>query len=65
MTESVLRLPNVKARTGLSRSLIYKLIKADQFPKQINLGAQAVGWLSSEVDEWLQERIAESRQDCA
>ena len=61
MSISILRLPDVQARTGLSRSLIYDLAKNERFPKQVSLGSRAVGWLESEVDTWLEERIAESR----
>ena len=32
-----------------------------KFPKKINLGSRAVGWISSEVNEWIEERIRESR----
>ena len=54
-TETVLRLPAVKAVTGRGRSSIY----ADPtFPKPIKLGPRAVGWLKSEIDAWLESRIA-------
>ena len=45
MANSILRLPVVKARTGLSRSTIYQRVAEGDFPKPINLGARAVGWL--------------------
>ena len=47
--------------TGLSRSSIYAKIKNEEFPKAIKLGTRAVGWIESEVQAWLQERIALSR----
>ena len=62
MSHSILRLPQVKDRTGLSRSTIYLRMQEGAFPQPINIGARAVGWLSSEVDEWLSERIQSSRQ---
>ena len=58
---NVLRLPEVKSQTGLSRSAIYQRIAEGLFPKQFNLGGRAVGWLSSDVDNWIKERLAESR----
>ena len=61
MTETFLRLPAVKKRTGFESSQIYKLIKQGQFPKQINLGPQSVAWLESEVSDWMEKRILESR----
>ena len=47
-----LRLPEVLARTGLSRSTIYVRLDQGRFPRPVSLGARAVGWLESEVDEW-------------
>ena len=58
-----LRLPEVLARTGLSRSTIYVRLDQGRFPRPVSLGARAVGWLESEVDEWIRERITESRGD--
>jgi prophage regulatory protein len=60
-TITVIRLPQVKKRTGLSRSTIYALIKLGHFKAPIHLGARAVGWLDSDVDEFLAERIRASR----
>ena len=59
--ESVLRISQVRARTGLSRSALYAAQAAGKFPKSISLGARSVGWLQSEVDAWIAERIAQSR----
>lgn len=59
--ERILRLTDVKARTGLSRSSIYLNISKGQFPKHISLGARSVGWLESEIDAWIQSRIQSSR----
>lgn len=57
----VLRRRRVEALTGLSRSSIYAGVNAGTFPKPIQLGAQSVGWLASEIDAWLRDRIAVSR----
>ena len=57
----VLRLPRVQARTGLARSTIYVRVADGSFPQPIRLGARAVGWIESEVDQWIQEQIAASR----
>ena len=62
MVNSVLRLPAVKNRTGLSRSTIYMRIQDGTFPHQINLGARAVGWLESEINDWLTQQIEKSRK---
>ncbi len=58
-----LRLPEVMARTGLSRSTIYVRLEQGCFPRPVSLGSRAVGWVEAEVDEWMRERIAESRSD--
>jgi prophage regulatory protein len=50
---SILRLPTVKARTGLSRSTIYLRIAEGSFPRPVSLGARAVGWVEAEVNGWL------------
>ena len=51
----------VQATTGLSRSGIYALIDKGSFPSQIKLGPRSVGWVESEIQAWLHNRIAESR----
>lgn len=59
MTDTVLRLPQVRARTGLSRSTIYAKVGNKEFPAPIPLSARAVGWLDSEVQRWLEGCVAE------
>ena len=59
----VLRLPRVQARTGLSRSSIHVRVANGSFPQPIRIGARAVGWIESEVDAWIREQIAASRDN--
>jgi prophage regulatory protein len=54
---SILRRKQVEDRTGLSRSTIYLRIQEGTFPRPVNLGARAVGWLENEIDAWLNSRI--------
>lgn len=61
MATTILRLPQVRERVGLSRSQIYQLAQDGQFPKQIKLGDRAAGWVAEEVDRWVSERIRDSR----
>jgi prophage regulatory protein len=61
MANVILRLPAVKARTGLSRSTIYLRVSGGSFPRPVSLGARAVGWLESDVEEWISHRIEQSR----
>nr|VFJ42643.1 MAG: prophage regulatory protein [Candidatus Kentron sp. FM]VFJ43375.1 MAG: prophage regulatory protein [Candidatus Kentron sp. FM]VFK05519.1 MAG: prophage regulatory protein [Candidatus Kentron sp. FM] len=63
MATRILRLPEVKARTGLSRSSIYLKVSRQEFPAPIRLGKRSIGWIDASIEEWLQERIAISRQE--
>ncbi|MHB1942819.1 MAG: helix-turn-helix transcriptional regulator [Acidiferrobacteraceae bacterium] len=56
-----LRRKQVETRTGLSRSTIYQYIKDGVFPKPVPLGPRAVGWLESEVSEWIAGRVKIAR----
>ncbi|GAA3898233.1 AlpA family transcriptional regulator [Gibbsiella dentisursi] len=56
--ERFIRLPEVLYTTGLSRSSVYEMISRKQFPAQISLGGKNVAWLASEVEQWMDERIA-------
>jgi prophage regulatory protein len=55
----LLRLPQVKARTGLSRSEIYRRIAIGTFPAPIKIGERASAWSSTEIECWIEERIAQ------
>lgn len=63
MAYNILRLPQVKTETGLSRSALYQRISEGTFPKQINLGGRAVGWLASDIENWIKQRIADSQKN--
>ncbi|WP_153146435.1 AlpA family transcriptional regulator [Dechloromonas sp. H13] len=62
MTSTILRLPTVRSRIGLSRSTIYSHVAKGSFPKPVSLGPRAIGWLESDVEEWLASRVEESRR---
>lgn len=63
MSQQILKLSEVKRITSLSGSTIYRMASSEQasFPKPIKLGQRSSGWLKSEVDQWLNERIEASR----
>lgn len=63
MSDSILRLPAVKARCGLSRSSIYKRVAEGDFPAPVPLGGRAVGWSEREVSEWIESRIVAARNE--
>jgi prophage regulatory protein len=62
MANKILRLPAVKAKTGLSRSTIYARISQGTFPQALTLGPNTVGWLDAEVDAWIDQQIVRSRR---
>jgi prophage regulatory protein len=52
---------DLKEKKGIkySRAHVSRLEKADKFPKHVNLGPQSIGWLESEVDDWIAAKAAE------
>lgn len=52
-----LRRGEVEQRTGFKRAHIYTLMRSGKFPKAVRLGVRAVGWDSSEIDEWIESRL--------
>jgi len=59
---TILRRRQVEARTGLSRSTIYQYIRAGVFPLPINLGGKSVCWIETEISDWLNQQIDNSRK---
>lgn len=60
MTESerIIRLRTVLARTGLSRSTMYRKIAEGTFPAQIKISVNGAGWRESEVNQWIENPVA-------
>ena len=56
-----LRLTDIKNITGLSRSTIYLMIKNGKFPNNVKIGARAVGWVDSDLQSWIEGRIAKDK----
>jgi prophage regulatory protein len=59
---TILRIEGVFRRTGLKRTMLYDLIAKGLFPKQVPLGARAVGFYADEVDEWIRNRESAKRR---
>ena len=55
----ILRLPAVVAKTGLKQTEIYDRMAEGRFPRPVPLGIKAKGWVESELDQWIVQRIAE------
>jgi len=51
-----LRESQVAVLTGLSKSTRWRLEKYEDFPKRRQLSTRSVGWLASEIEEWMQTR---------
>lgn len=65
MSKTLIRLSEVRRRTGYSKALIYRLISEHRFPQPIKIGARAIAFVEGEIDEWIERRIAESRGELA
>ncbi|MCT0216800.1 AlpA family transcriptional regulator [Synechococcus sp. CS-1330] len=61
LSQKLLRLPQVKATTGLSKSSIYARISEGTFPKQIPLGPRLVVWVESDIQNWISEQVSAAR----
>ena len=57
----IIRLREVIERTGKSRTAIYREMAAGQFPKNFPTGQNTVGWLESEIDQWIDSCVETSR----
>ncbi|MCX7086112.1 MAG: AlpA family transcriptional regulator [Methylococcales bacterium] len=53
----LIKLNEVKAKTGLSRSSIYAYIDKGIFPAQVKLGERCVAWVDIEIESWVQGKI--------
>ena len=57
----ILRLPEVSQATGLSRSTIYRLVQAGNFPPSLKLTPRTIGWYSTDIETWIAARAATSK----
>jgi len=62
MSIKILRFPAALDRLGISRSTAYKWIAEGILPRPISLGARSVGFVESEIDDWISNRIEVSRE---
>ncbi|MDD4357544.1 MAG: AlpA family phage regulatory protein [Smithellaceae bacterium] len=59
MEMRIIRKPELMSKIGLSDATIYRMEKAGRFPKRMQLGGNSVGWVESEVVEWVESRKAQ------
>ncbi len=65
IAQSFIRLPDVQRRTGYSKAWIYRLMSQGKFPTSVKIGSRTIAFVESEIDEWVNQRIAESRKNIA
>ncbi|BEN05081.1 AlpA family transcriptional regulator [Serratia bockelmannii] len=65
MSKSLIRLTDVQRRTGYSKAWIYRLMSQGKFPASVKIGTRAIAFVESEIDDWVNQRIAESRKEVA
>lgn len=65
MPKNLIKMPEVMRRTASCRSWIYKLIAQGRFPKPVKIGNRSIAFVESEVDDWIDQRIEDSRQEVA
>jgi prophage regulatory protein len=56
--DRIIRLKTVLARTGLSRSTIYRKIAEGTFPAQLRISTNGAGWRESDIDRWVADPAA-------
>ena len=56
MAERLLKRREVEARVCLSRATIYERMARKEFPRPLRIGAQAVAWRESEIEDWIATR---------
>jgi Predicted transcriptional regulator len=58
--DRIITYPELKPERGIgfSRVHIRRLWKAGTFPKPVQVSAHRIGWLASELDQWLANRVA-------
>ncbi|CRY80729.1 MULTISPECIES: AlpA family transcriptional regulator [Yersiniaceae] len=61
----LIRLPEVLLRTGYGKAWIYRLISEGRFPTQIKIGSRSIAFIESEIDDWIQATIDETRKNAA
>jgi prophage regulatory protein len=60
--ERIIRRDEVLKITGLTKSSLYRSISEGEFPRQVRLGKNSVGWHLSSVLAWVHSRpVVEER----
>ena len=62
--DRIIRLRTVLARTGLSRSTIYRKIGEGTFPAQVRISINGAGWRESDINRWVADPAGWMRLRC-
>ncbi len=60
----ILRIKDVTETTGFCRSQIYSLMETGAFPQSIKLGVRSVGWVDTEVENWIKSKVVARDLQC-
>lgn len=55
--DSLLRMREVRQRTGLSTATIYRRVDAGTFPRKVRLGPKSVAWYGSDIDRFIENPL--------
>lgn len=58
MSAALVKVPHTLAKTGLSRSAMYRLLRAGQFPAPVKIG-RSIAFADAEIDAWIAAKLAE------
>ncbi|MFB5173298.1 AlpA family transcriptional regulator [Erwinia amylovora] len=65
MSKSLIRLSEAQRRTGYSKAWLYRLISQNRFPLPVKIGSRSIAFVESEIDAWINQRIAERDGEAA
>ena len=57
--ERILRRETVSELVGVGRSTLYEMMRQGRFPRPVHINSRAVGWVASEIEDWIEARRAE------
>ena len=62
--DRIIRMKTVLARTGLSRSTIYRKIAEGTFPDKRRISTNGTGWHESDINRWIENPVAWRKKTC-
>jgi prophage regulatory protein len=62
MPKKFIPIKEASIRTNYSTSSLYRMIAEGTFPKQYKIGKRSIAFLESEINEWIEQKIADSNK---